>query len=161
MAEGFNYGRYLASREWAVLKVKVRQRSGGICERCRMAPHEETHHVTYERIGRERLEDLQGVCHRCHQFVSGKSDSDPCSPPVFEDPILETQRLDHDAQPSITGTALAKGMAVSTPEQLTEWNTDIQRLIVGLKAYPHLVFRLAQIKLRINQQFYQSRALAK
>lgn len=33
MPETFNYQRYLASREWAVLKEAVRRRSGGKCER--------------------------------------------------------------------------------------------------------------------------------
>ena len=72
-----NYRKYLASREWAVLKEKVRVRSGGICERCFMAPHVQTHHVTYERMGHERLEDLEGVCEDCHEYLSGRSGFDP------------------------------------------------------------------------------------
>lgn len=71
------YQRYLASREWALLKAAVRRRSGGTCERCHAAPHDETHHLTYERIGQERLEDLLGVCEPCHEFLSGKRSEDP------------------------------------------------------------------------------------
>lgn len=69
--------RYYASREWAVLKEAVKARSGGKCERCRVAEHEATHHLTYERFGSEKLEDLQGVCGPCHEFLSGKSTEDP------------------------------------------------------------------------------------
>src|SRR2546426_1847649 len=65
------YQKYLASREWALLKERVRERSGGICERCKSAPHQATHHLTYERVGQELLEDLLGVCEPCHEFVSG------------------------------------------------------------------------------------------
>ena len=72
-----NYKKYLASREWMVLKAQVRERSGGVCERCFNAPHEETHHVTYERIGHERIEDLIGICGACHRYLSGLDDYDP------------------------------------------------------------------------------------
>ena len=39
------------------------------------------HHVTYERVGHELLDDLRGVCNGCHEFLSGVSDRDP----VIED----------------------------------------------------------------------------
>lgn len=71
--------RYYASREWAVLKEAVKKRSGGKCERCLLFDHDQTHHLTYERFGTEKLEDLQGVCGPCHDFMSGKSDTDPAT----------------------------------------------------------------------------------
>lgn len=75
--ERSEYQKYLASREWAILKKKVRLRSGGKCERCLAGNHDATHHLTYERIGSERLEDLQAVCSSCHEFLAGESDNDP------------------------------------------------------------------------------------
>ena len=82
-----NYKQYLASREWAVLKRQVRERSGGRCERHKASEcpwtfrfiHEATavHHLTYERVGKEALEDLQHVCRDCHEFLSAESDHDP------------------------------------------------------------------------------------
>jgi hypothetical protein len=71
------YQADLASREWASLKRKVRERSGGRCERCLVGNYDATHHLTYERVGDERLEDLQAICDACHKFLSGESDSDP------------------------------------------------------------------------------------
>lgn len=62
----FNYKAYLASREWAVLKQAVRERSNGACERCSYPEVAATHHLTYERVGRESLGDLLGVCGPCH-----------------------------------------------------------------------------------------------
>lgn len=85
----FDYQRYLASREWALLKEQVRKRSGDICERCLMAPYQETHHLTYARIGHEDLADLLAVCKPCHQFLSGKSDIDPCEPWITYDVQVE------------------------------------------------------------------------
>jgi hypothetical protein len=71
------YQTYLASREWALLKEAVRTRSNGKCERCRILDQEATHHLTYERIGKENIEDLQAICGACHSFISGKSEFDP------------------------------------------------------------------------------------
>lgn len=72
--------RYYASREWALLKERVRERSGGNCERCGDRPYEQTHHLTYERLGNELLEDLQGLCAPCHEYVSGRRHDDPALP---------------------------------------------------------------------------------
>lgn len=77
MPEDFDYKRYLASREWALKKRQVRERSGGQCERCIVGKYQDTHHITYERIGSEELSDLLGVCRPCHAYMSGTSDVDP------------------------------------------------------------------------------------
>jgi hypothetical protein len=73
-----NQMRYYASREWALLKRQIRERSGGMCERCGKGGYDATHHLTYERFGHEKLEDLQALCAPCHEFFSGKSDFNPC-----------------------------------------------------------------------------------
>lgn len=73
----FDYKRYLASREWALLKEQIRHRSRGKCERCPSGDYESTHHVTYERMGNERLDDLLAVCNACHEYLSGKTHVDP------------------------------------------------------------------------------------
>jgi 5-methylcytosine-specific restriction endonuclease McrA len=70
------YKEYLASREWAVLREKVRERSGDKCERCKVNKQDAVHHLT-ERIGHELLGDLQAICTPCHEFLSGKRNSDP------------------------------------------------------------------------------------
>lgn len=80
----FDYQRYLASREWSLLKEQVRKRSNGTCERCHLADHQDTHHLTYERIGRESLNDLLGICRPCHEYLSGKSDFDPASEAIVQ-----------------------------------------------------------------------------
>lgn len=79
------YFRYLASREWTLLKNRLHKRSGGICERCKGAKAAEAHHLTYERIGRELLTDLIHLCSMCHRFLSGKLEFDPIDLPYFKD----------------------------------------------------------------------------
>lgn len=77
MTEQERYQRYLASREWAVLKRAVHERAGGKCERCRFHPINQVHHLTYIRKYAERLDDLQGLCVGCHEFIHAKTDQDP------------------------------------------------------------------------------------
>lgn len=72
-----NYQEYLASREWALKREAVRERSRNTCERCFSNPQDAVHHKTYERIGDEKLEDLIAVCNPCHEFLSAKSKIDP------------------------------------------------------------------------------------
>lgn len=75
----FDYPRYLASREWSLLREQVRERSGDKCEHCRVAPQQAVHHLTYERIGHEDLSDLLTVCNPCHEWFSGKESRNPFS----------------------------------------------------------------------------------
>ena len=75
----FNYQEYLASREWALKREAVRERSGGRCEHCWRNPMEQCHHKTYAHCGHENLEDLMAICKPCHLFLSGQSDVDPLS----------------------------------------------------------------------------------
>lgn len=75
--KGFDYQTYLASREWSLLRERVRERSGGKCEHCFMAPQQAVHHLTYARIGDELLSDLMAVCNPCHEYFSGKASANP------------------------------------------------------------------------------------
>ncbi|NDD55379.1 hypothetical protein EBZ39_16215 [bacterium] len=71
------YAAYLCSREWSVLKEAVRDRSGGVCERCNANAMDHVHHLTYARKYGEKLDDLQACCKACHKFLHGKCNSDP------------------------------------------------------------------------------------
>lgn len=146
------YQTYLASREWALKKRAVRERSGGICERCHLAPHQQTHHLTYERIGQEELEDLQGLCNACHEFVSGKSDVDPADE-------LQTLRQwmfeAYENDPALAFRHLERNL-VHTLQHIDHFNLLIQVFILEQEhAHPETALRLADIKLRANKRFYE------
>lgn len=70
------YNRYLCSREWAEKRRAVFDRANGVCERCQLGKVDEIHHLTYLRKYLEHLDDLQGLCSFCHEFVHGFSDFD-------------------------------------------------------------------------------------
>ena len=60
----------MSEREkWSETRAKVRQRSGGICERCKERRAEHVHHLRYwpdHKRGGEPLDWLQDVCLPCH-----------------------------------------------------------------------------------------------
>lgn len=109
----FNYHRYLASREWALLKRAVAERSEGLCERCHFRPAAEVHHLSYEHIGHEDLCELQHVCKPCHRFESGLTDWNPaicnCDPIT----VWEWAELMVDESPDVYGAALRHAWEVS------------------------------------------------
>lgn len=72
-----DYKQYLASREWSLLREQVRERSGGACERCWHGDQQAVHHMTYENVGHESLDELLAVCRACHEWLSGKGEYDP------------------------------------------------------------------------------------
>ncbi len=61
-----NYHRYLRSRGWLKRRGEAVARAHGHCERCGSNVRLEVHHRTYARVGRERPEDLEVLCRRCH-----------------------------------------------------------------------------------------------
>lgn len=65
------YQAYLCSEEWGKLRLAVRLRSHGKCERCGLGAVEHTHHLTYVRRFKEELKDLVGLCEPCHSIVHG------------------------------------------------------------------------------------------
>jgi hypothetical protein len=64
-----NYTAYLLSPEWkAIRQIKLRQ-SSHKCEGCLNASRLQIHHLTYKRIGREKMSDLMVLCDNCHGQV--------------------------------------------------------------------------------------------
>lgn len=56
---------------WFNLRDHARSRGCGKCEYCQRRPARALHHRTYEREGRERLEDVMMVCDSCHDLIHG------------------------------------------------------------------------------------------
>ena len=62
---------YMQTPQWQRIRQKVMKRCGGICEGCGDRPATQVHHLTYERLGREMLFDLVGLCRSCHESIHG------------------------------------------------------------------------------------------
>lgn len=68
---------YLKSLHWQFLRWRKRMwtlLTKGVvnCEKCGNKTSLQYHHITYNRIGHERLSDLQIICSRCHRKGSGR-----------------------------------------------------------------------------------------
>lgn len=62
-----NYQVHLDSYGWRTTRKRVLRRDNYRCADCGR-PHElNIHHLNYDRLGRERLEDLTTLCKRCHR----------------------------------------------------------------------------------------------
>lgn len=71
----YKYRLYLSSIAWKKTREQIKERCGGICEICNKRKMINAHHLTYEHLYNEPLEDLLGVCKQCHgkihkRFVS-------------------------------------------------------------------------------------------
>ena len=110
------YAAYLCSREWAVKREAVRERSGGKCERCHVLPMDHVHHLTYERKYREELEDLQASCKPCHEFTHGKSNDDPMSFPYERLLRYMADCTNRRGKPPCPFTLMMNGPQVLVPE---------------------------------------------
>jgi hypothetical protein len=65
-----NYHEYIQSREWKEKAKLVKARAHMRCEYCGMKGNGYTlqaHHLTYERLGREKMSDLVCLCDDCHK----------------------------------------------------------------------------------------------
>jgi hypothetical protein len=62
---------YYKSPQWADLRERTLQRAGYVCEQCRVNRAKQAHHLTYERLGNELLNDLLAVCISCHEELHG------------------------------------------------------------------------------------------
>lgn len=62
-----SYQAYLASPHWLALRRKVFARDGRHCVDCSRGDGLQAHHLTYARLGHERLSDLVTLCKGCHR----------------------------------------------------------------------------------------------
>lgn len=68
----YKYLLHLQSDYWKNIRLKVLERDSRICQKCKEKTATEVHHLTYERLGNELLEDLLAVCKSCHLKIHEK-----------------------------------------------------------------------------------------
>ena len=64
--------KYLSTKHWKALRLKVYEHFHGECQRCHsVLPLEQAiiHHRTYSRFGNENIKDLVLYCGRCHTII--------------------------------------------------------------------------------------------
>lgn len=64
------YIKYINSDAWRAMRSRVLERDSCRCRDCgHTSPRNHVHHLTYARLGRERLDDLVTLCKACHDAV--------------------------------------------------------------------------------------------
>jgi hypothetical protein len=79
-----DYAAYLLTEEWRKKRKAAIHRAGGRCQECLVAGLLHVHHLTYERVGREWLDDLIVLCpwhHHCRH--NGTPSCKRCGGPVL------------------------------------------------------------------------------
>lgn len=94
-AWSIRYQAYLRSKAWRIFRSAIVVERGAKCEKCSATKQLHVHHVTYERLGRERPEDVLVVCKPCHEAIHGRSFDAPREPPKAPEP----QRILADRSP--------------------------------------------------------------
>ena len=73
-----NYYAYLKSKAWKKKRISRLKKDGFKCQfiesgkYCHCKANLEVHHLTYERLGKERMSDLITLCHRHHSVIHNK-----------------------------------------------------------------------------------------
>lgn len=62
-----DYFEWMKSPAWRRIRNRKMKESGYKCELCGSAKNLHVHHITYENIGHEPMDDLLVVCNKCHK----------------------------------------------------------------------------------------------
>lgn len=68
---GILYHAYIKSSEWKRKAAERMKLDGYRCVKCGKAMNLCVHHLTYENLGHEQLEDLITLCKKCHSELHG------------------------------------------------------------------------------------------
>jgi len=63
------YTAYIGSPAWAAFRIAYYRTHARACAACCATRYVELHHVTYERLGAERADDVVPLCLSCHEHV--------------------------------------------------------------------------------------------
>lgn len=63
------YGAYIRSGAWDIVRFERMRIDAYRCQICGDGTDLQVHHMTYERLGAERMDDLVTLCGFCHELV--------------------------------------------------------------------------------------------
>ena len=75
ITEDQSYSDYLETDHWQSMRIRVRNKYNSTCHCCALQATPDTyhcfsvHHITYARLGNEKLPDLVYVCQECHELI--------------------------------------------------------------------------------------------
>lgn len=66
-----DYREYIESASWSEIRLRRIKLDRFTCQMCGTAKNLVVHHITYDRLGHEDINDLITLCHDCHEKVHG------------------------------------------------------------------------------------------
>lgn len=69
----YKYHQYLLSDDWKEKRKLVMERDNNMCQFCRLLPAVDVHHLHFDNLFNEPLEDLRSVCLYCYRLIHNKS----------------------------------------------------------------------------------------
>ena len=68
-----NYDKYIKSARWRNISEAMKKHANYVCARCKTHTTVlEVHHKNYDRLGKERMSDLEVLCKSCHDVADRK-----------------------------------------------------------------------------------------
>lgn len=61
------YHEYIKSAQWQQRASAMKMHTGYRCENCGKSRNLTVHHLNYDHLGDERIEDLKVLCWECHR----------------------------------------------------------------------------------------------
>lgn len=68
------YPAYLQTQEWKIKREEVFRRDNYLCQFCHHYSATQVHHLSYDNIFNEPLEDLVAICRTCHDKHHNKKE---------------------------------------------------------------------------------------
>lgn len=147
-----SYAVYLASNAWRGIRLRYIEERPWICHVCGKTENLHLHHRTYERVGREELDDLMPLCDPCHGLVhalerKGRVRLD------FEGVIDETR--------AAAGRALLLAQADAAAQELEDARQSIREQLEALPFDARLRHALKHARVNRIEVRAQKRMLAR
>lgn len=67
------YQHYLNSEKWRKFRLQVLKKDDFKCVRCGSEYNLQIHHIDYQRIGKEKIQDCVTLCRNCHEIIHKKN----------------------------------------------------------------------------------------
>ena len=99
------YREYLSSPHWHRLRERRLREDFHSCTRCSAQSSLQVHHLTYDRLGCERLTDLVTLCRACHQKEHGRDPDLPAELPESFYRRLFMERMSVEVWEEVVGQA--------------------------------------------------------
>lgn len=64
-----HYIKYIQSKSWEKIRLRIIKQRKSKCENCGSTEHLQVHHKTYKNLFNEKDNDLQVLCRSCHYSV--------------------------------------------------------------------------------------------